>query len=405
MTQQEFFNRYKYNVRTDKIGGGAFGTVYKAFDEVLNREVAIKVSEVKIIGDKEFSLKDEFDAIKDLPPHKNIANYEELHTIEMPNGVFDYAIMQFYKDGNLSDAIKNGFTEEQKEQISIDLLKGIQHLHHHKIVHRDLKPGNILVVQRQDKIIPVITDFGLSKQTSQEAQSLFSNSFGGGTLKYSSPEQLKGENLRLNTDLWAFGVIVYKIFTGEDLFSSNRQSSASAEAEEEIFQQIKNKDISVEILKVPKTWQEILKLCIVKDASIRIKSASELLEILNSSNPTTYKHRSKIVYDKTTNEKHDKVQSETSDDDKISNTIIDSQDNDKKENIITNKSTDKSKLIILRNSILISLAIAGSSMLIGFLIYIFLGREYQTYQVIITVAGPGLAVLLIFSAIKQYFDY
>lgn len=173
MTQQEFFNRYKYNVRTDKIGGGAFGTVYKAFDEVLNREVAIKVSEVKIIGDKEFSLKDEFDAIKDLPPHKNIANYEELHTIEMPNGVFDYAIMQFYKDGNLSDAIKNGFTEEQKEQISIDLLKGIQHLHHHKIVHRDLKPGNILVVQRQDKIIPVITDFGLSKQTSQEAPKSF----------------------------------------------------------------------------------------------------------------------------------------------------------------------------------------------------------------------------------------
>jgi serine/threonine protein kinase len=118
MTQQEFFKRYKYSIRTDKVGGGAFGTVYKAFDEILNREVAIKVSEVKIMGGKEFSLKDEFDAIKDVPVHPNIANYEELITLEMPNGIFDYAVMQFYKDGNLSSFIKSNPTFDQKEQVA-----------------------------------------------------------------------------------------------------------------------------------------------------------------------------------------------------------------------------------------------------------------------------------------------
>lgn len=77
MTQEEFFSRYTYNIRTDKIGGG-FGNVYKAKDTLLHRTVAIKVSEVKTTADgqKTFSLKDEFEALAEVPKHPNIANYE-----------------------------------------------------------------------------------------------------------------------------------------------------------------------------------------------------------------------------------------------------------------------------------------------------------------------------------------
>jgi serine/threonine protein kinase len=280
MTQEEFFKRYKYSIRTDKVGGGAFGTVYKAFDEVLNREVAIKVSEVKIMGGKEFSLKDEFDAIKDVPVHPNIANYEELVTLEMPNGIFDYAIMQFYKDGNLSSFIKSNPTLAQKEQVALDLLEGIHHLHKHSVVHRDLKPGNILIVKRGAKTIPVITDFGLSKNAKMEGQSRFSNSFGGGTLKYSSPEQLKAERLRLNTDLWAYGVIVYEIFTGKNLFMAQQITGASAEAEKEIYEQIIGVDVSEMIKELPSKWQEVVKQCLVRDGAKRIKSTQALKDLI-----------------------------------------------------------------------------------------------------------------------------
>ena len=282
MDQQEFFQRYSFSIRTDKIGGGAFGTVYKAYDNILNCDVAIKVSEVKIIGEKEFSLKDEFNAIKDLPPHPNIANYKELHSFEMPNGIFDYALMQFYKDGNLSHTIKNGLTDVQKEAVSIDLLKGIAHLHQYNIVHRDLKPGNILVVKRDQKIIPVITDFGLSKQTKFEGQSAFSNSFGGGTLKYSSPEQLKGEKLRLNTDLWAFGVIIYEIFTGKSLFNAEKSSGVTAEAEKEIYEKILNFKSDHLLDLIPPKWSRVIESCLVVDSNARVRNTEQLFDIISN---------------------------------------------------------------------------------------------------------------------------
>ncbi|MDD3878341.1 MAG: FISUMP domain-containing protein, partial [Bacteroidales bacterium] len=168
----------------------------------------------------------------------------------------------------------------------LDVLQGIIHLHKHHVVHRDLKPGNILIVKRGDKIIPVITDFGLSKQVWQDGQSRFSNSFGGGTLKYSSPEQLRGEELRLNTDLWSFGVIVHQIFTGKDLFSAVNQNSGSAETEKEIFEQILNKDLSKALSALPPQWAKAASVCLVRKPAQRIKSAEVLLKVINGTATT-----------------------------------------------------------------------------------------------------------------------
>ena len=204
MTQQEFTQRYQFSIKTDKIGGGSFGTVYKAYDNALDREVAIKVSEVKIVGDKEFSLLEEFKAIENLSVHQNIANYEEVYRFESFPTVFDYGIMQYYSLGNLSHYLKNNEVSIlDREKITRGVLEGIAFLHQHNVVHRDLKPSNILVVDRRGEIIPKITDFGLSKQAEGDGKaSRFTNSFAGGTLQYSSPEQLKGLPLKLNTDLW-----------------------------------------------------------------------------------------------------------------------------------------------------------------------------------------------------------
>ena len=288
MTQEEFFNRYSYSVSRDRIGGGSFGTVYKAYDNLLHREVAIKVSEVKTTtdGKKTFSLKDEFEALSHVPKHPNIANYEEFYSFEMPNGIFDYAVMQYYPDGNLNDAIKHGLTDEQKEDIATQLLEGIGFLHKHKVVHRDLKPGNILIVRHGGKVIPLITDFGLSKAAGVVDGSVFSNSFGAGTPKYSSPEQLQGKPLRFNTDLWSYGAILYELFTGTQLFSAGSGAANTAQADLEIYNKIVNGDVRG-LNKMPEKWRKVAERCLVVDATKRAKDAVELFGLIRGDDDET----------------------------------------------------------------------------------------------------------------------
>ncbi|MDT8416040.1 MAG: serine/threonine-protein kinase, partial [Flavobacteriaceae bacterium] len=289
MKQEEFLKRYEFNIRTDKVGGGSFGTVYKAYDTVLDRNVAIKISEVKRLGDKEFSLREEFEAISNLPPHANIAHYEEVFTFESFQGVFDYAVMQYYQEGNLTEFIRNhpNLNFEQREDIALQLLNGIAHLHKHKVIHRDLKPGNILVVIRKNgQIVPKITDFGLSKQAEDGQGSRFQNSFAGGTIQYSSPEQIKGEPLKLNTDLWSFGVIAYEIFTGQKLFDVNGFSSASIEWQNQITQQILKENIEEKIKDLPEKWRATLLSCLQRDLSKRVQNTDEIIKNLGKESAT-----------------------------------------------------------------------------------------------------------------------
>ena len=288
MTQEEFFKRFTYSVSRDRIGGGGFGTVYKAYDNVLHREVAIKVSEVKTTtdGKKTFSLKDEFEALNHVPKHPNIANYEEFYSYEDHRGVCDYAIMQYYPDGNLSNAIKQGLTAEQKEDIATQLLEGIDFLHKHKVVHRDLKPGNILMVKHGGKMIPLITDFGLSKAAGVADGSVFSNSFGAGTPKYSSPEQLQGQPLRFNTDLWSYGAILYELFTGEQLFTASSGAANTAQADMEVYNKIVNGNVSG-LNKMPEKWRRVAERCLVVDATKRAKDAAELFGLIRGDDDET----------------------------------------------------------------------------------------------------------------------
>lgn len=289
MTQQEFFKRYSYKPANDKLGGGSFGKVYKAYDTVLDKFVAIKVAEQIEVGGKTFSLLDEFKALENLPDHVNVAKYEQLYTYESPQGIFDYAVMQYYAGGNLSQLINaQSLTLEQKEHLALQLLEGITFLHSHKVVHRDLKPSNILIHKRQLRgeveYIPKISDFGLSKKAGSQQDSHFTNSIAAGTYAYSSPEQLKVQELRFNTDWWSYGAIVYEVFTGKQMFQLEKTSSGSSAMDvKEILDNILKSDITAKIRELPEKWQAVAAACLQRDANRRVKTAEEIKALLEKS--------------------------------------------------------------------------------------------------------------------------
>jgi serine/threonine protein kinase len=142
-------------------------------------------------------------------------------------------------------------------------------------------------VDRQGDIIPKITDFGLSKQAEADGKaSRFTNSFAGGTLQYSSPEQLKGLPLKLNTDLWSFGAIAYEILTGKTLFEAQSQSTASAEWQNEITQKILHADVSKELEILPLNWRAVVSACLEKDVKNRVQNSIALFSMLSGDETT-----------------------------------------------------------------------------------------------------------------------
>jgi serine/threonine protein kinase len=281
MTQQEFQKRYTYNPATDKLGEGGFGSVFKAYDNHLDRWVALKISKVNPQYEN-LRLRREVEMVRKLQTHPNIARYEECYTFSSFDGEYDFGILQYYEEGNLSQLMKNtALTFSQKQSILCGILDGIEALHKNGIIHRDLKPQNILIVKRQGEYIPKITDFGISKQLDSDKSSIYSNSIaGGGTYGYASPEQLFAGNITKNTDLWSFGIIAFQVLTGQMPFNTGGYDSASEAGRVELFRQISNGRLPETTAKIAEPWQTLIRRCLVINTVERIKNTQEARTIL-----------------------------------------------------------------------------------------------------------------------------
>ena len=281
MTQKEFQNRYTYNTITDKLGEGGFGTIFKAYDNYRDRWVALKISKVNPQFES-VRLRKEVETVAKLPVHPNIAYYEDCFSYPSFDGDYDFGILQYYEEGNLNKLLKNNvLSYRQKQSILMQILEGLDFLHQNGIIHRDLKPQNILIAKRGNEFIPKITDFGISKQLDINKSSVFNNSLAGaGTLAYASPEQLRESEIRKNTDLWSFGVIIFQIFTGQLPFTTGEHASTSEAGRMELFRQINSGRLPGNINQIAEPWQTVIRRCLITNAATRIKNTQELKAIL-----------------------------------------------------------------------------------------------------------------------------
>ena len=279
MTYQEFLSRYSFDREKDRLGNGSFGTVYKAYDMVLDCWVALKIAPVTGEGTR---LCREAELVCGLPPHPNIARYEACYTFEEPTGAIDVAVLRYYPGGSLADLIDIQETSpEVMADILAQILEGLKFLHSRNVVHRDLKPANILIAKRPDgRIVPKITDFGISRQSDPDETVVEETVTAAATVSYASPEQLSGSGMTSASDTWSFGVIAYLVASGEMPFNSGEHAPKSLMGRAEIVRQVTSGKLPEKTATLPYPWQTIVRSCLVADPRGRTIREDELIALL-----------------------------------------------------------------------------------------------------------------------------
>src|SRR5882724_2595102 len=195
------------------IGAGGMGVVYRAHDERLDRDVALKMLPPGSLGDEAARKRFRNEALTlSKLNHPNIAVVYDFDTVDDR----DFLVMEYVTGRPLSQKINKGPLPEQEVAIFGDQIAlALEDAHEIGIIHRDLKPANIMVTPKgRIKLL----DFGLAKLLTPSpvdlTRSLSADRDIAGTLPYMAPEQLRGEQVDRRTDIYAAGAVIYEMATG-----------------------------------------------------------------------------------------------------------------------------------------------------------------------------------------------
>ena len=256
----------------EKIGEGGMGVVYRAHDEGLDRDVAVKVLPEGTLADEgtRKRFRKEALALSKLN-HPNVAT---VHDFDTQGGV-DFLAMEHIAGETLQDKLESGpLPEKEIARLGTALVDGLAAAHAQGLVHRDLKPGNMRITP--DGLLKIL-DFGLARAIGPVGESALTQTAGelqgvAGTLPYMAPEQLRGEPLDARTDLYAAGVVLYEMATGQRPFEEKLATALAA-------------DIQTKPPQTPRATrpalssrlEELILKCLEKEPENRYQSEKELV--------------------------------------------------------------------------------------------------------------------------------
>lgn len=209
--QSNNFGRYRI---IEEIGHGGMGVVYKAYDQNLKREIALKIIAQIISSDKQ---RERFEREARL-----MSKLSHSHIIK----IFDagceqnrlYLTMELIRGKGFDEYLKENHTLENMLNILIKVAHAVHYAHKQEIIHRDLKPSNIMIDETGE---PKVMDFGLAKEIESGALSKSMDIIG--TPQYMSPEQASSDQKKIDrrSDVYALGIILYEIITGKTPFTGD----------------------------------------------------------------------------------------------------------------------------------------------------------------------------------------
>jgi hypothetical protein len=255
---------------TEVIGRGAFGVVFKAFDPVLHRFVALKVLSPHMASSvparKRFAREGRAAAAVS---HEHIV---AIHGVDEANGL-PYLVMEYVCGVSLQQRLDRTGPLELKEilRIGMQTAAGLAAAHAQGLIHRDIKPANILLEHNVERV--KITDFGLARAV--DDASLTQSGMLAGTPQYMAPEQARGEPLDHRADLFSLGSVLYALCTGRPPFRGSTTLAVLRRICDDVPRAVKdiNPDVS--------DWlAEVIAILHAKDRADRFQSAAEVADLL-----------------------------------------------------------------------------------------------------------------------------
>lgn len=271
----------RYEIK-EIIGVGGMAKVYKAYDRVDDRIVAVKILKEEFLANDEYRVrfKNESMAISLL----NHVNVVKVYDVCFGEDI-QYIVMEHVEGITLKEFIEKQKVLDWKEAliIVVQILRALQHAHDKGVIHRDIKPQNILLLSNATI---KVTDFGIAS-FKRGALSSLEDTEAIGSVHYVSPEQAKGEHTDEKSDIYSVGVVLYEMLTGRMPFESDEDSSVA-------LMQLMNQAVRPTLLNpsIPMGLEQITMKAMQKNAANRYQSAAEFLMDLDE-----FRRNPEIVFD------------------------------------------------------------------------------------------------------------
>ncbi len=255
----------RYEIQ-EVIGVGGMAVVYKAYDNIDDRTVAVKILKEEYLANEEFRrrFKNESKAIAVLS-HPNIV---KVYNVSYGDRL-QYIVMEYVEGITLKEYIEQQGKLGIKETVhfTMQILRALQHAHDKGIVHRDIKPQNIMLLSNGNI---KVTDFGIARFSYSDTKTMTDSAIG--SVHYISPEQARGDTTDDRADIYSVGVVLYEMLTGQLPFQSDNSVSVA-------LMQLQNDPKRPRELNssIPVGLEQIVMHAMQKNAKDRYLTAAEML--------------------------------------------------------------------------------------------------------------------------------